>query len=87
VQSADQTQTDDFIKLQHNQTNGTIQAGNGAVAIISSGLLPAVLTADPCAGGNYPEGSLFYNDTSDYMCFCDGAGNDVQVHSPATACF
>jgi hypothetical protein len=45
-------------------------------------------TSDPCGDTtNYPEGLIFYNDTSDYYCFCDGAGADVQLHSPATACF
>lgn len=41
--------------------------------------------ADPCA--DKQEGYQFYNDTSDYMCMCNGSGDDVQVHSPATACF
>ena len=42
-------------------------------------------TADPC--GSKPEAYTFYNDTSDYFCFCNGSGADVQMHSPATACF
>lgn len=42
-------------------------------------------TSDPC--GTLTEGSIFYNDTSDYYCFCSGAGADLQIHSPATACF
>lgn len=46
------------------------------------------VTADPCGDlVNFPESRQFYNDTSDYYCFCDGAGVDVQMHSPATACF
>lgn len=46
------------------------------------------VTADPCGDAvAYPESTQFYNDTSDYFCFCDGAGADVQMHSPATACF
>jgi hypothetical protein len=48
------------------------------------GVRPAKVTADPC--GTFPEGTLFYNDTSNYFCYCDGT-NDVQMHSPATACF
>lgn len=43
------------------------------------------VTSDPC--GTYPEGAIFYNNTSDYYCFCNGAGDDVQMHSPGTACF
>ena len=42
-------------------------------------------TADPC--GTLGEGIQFYNDTSDYYCFCNGAGVDVKVHDPAAACF
>ena len=41
-------------------------------------------TSDPC--GTLAEGIMFYNDTSNYFCYCDGT-NDVQMHSPATACF
>jgi len=42
-------------------------------------------TADPCA--SKPEGYFFYNDASDYYCFCNGSGDDVKMHDPATACF
>jgi hypothetical protein len=46
------------------------------------------VTSDPCvASADYPEGAIFYNDTSDYYCFCDGIGADKQLHDPATACF
>ena len=48
-------------------------------------VLVSKVTGDPCASGE-PEGSIFYNDTSNYMCFCDGT-NDVQMHDPTTACF
>ena len=45
------------------------------------------VTADPCGDTtNYPESTIFYNDTSNYYCFCDGT-NDVQMHDPSTACF
>lgn len=47
-------------------------------------IFPESETADPCAGGN--ESGIFYNTTSNYLCYCDGT-NDVQVHDPATACF
>jgi hypothetical protein len=60
----------------------------GTTVVSNGGLKPNSLTADPCADtAAYPEGSQFYNNTSDYYCFCNGAGNDVQMHSPATACF
>jgi hypothetical protein len=32
------------------------------------------------------EGKTFYNDTGNYMCFCDGT-DWKQFHSPATDCF
>jgi hypothetical protein len=28
-----------------------------------------------------PEGFTFYNDTSDYYCFCNGSGEDVKMHA------
>jgi hypothetical protein len=52
---------------------------------VNGGILPAKVTADPC-GTNYPEGALFYNDTSNYFCYCDGT-NDVKMHDPSSACF
>jgi hypothetical protein len=58
------------------------------VQVGAVGLTPNSVTADPCASAtNYPEGSMFYNNTSDYMCFCGPANADLQVHSPATPCF
>lgn len=47
-------------------------------------LTSALTTSDPCS--SKPEGYVFYNDTSNYFCFCNGS-DDVQMHSPATACF
>ena len=40
--------------------------------------------SDPC--GSKPEGYVFYNDTSNYYCYCDGT-NDVLIHNPLLACF
>lgn len=67
---------------------------NGAVNVLSmetsqsgsfgGALTPSRLTADPC--GAYAEGSIFYNSTSNYMCYCDGT-NDVKMHDPTAACF
>jgi hypothetical protein len=56
---------------------------------VSSKIMGVIkLTSDPCLDStSYPEGYLFYNDTSDYYCFCDSIGTDVQLHSPTTACF
>jgi hypothetical protein len=60
-----------------------VEADGDVVA--TGGIQPGKFTADPCA--TLSEGSAFYNDTSDYFCFCTGAGADVQMHSPGTACF
>ena len=67
--------------------NGTIGGDSIEIQSVTASTFieGANLTSDPC--GTYPEGGLFYNDTSDYYCFCNGAGDDVQMHSPATACF
>jgi len=63
--------------------------GAGGLSTWTYKMSPAKDTADPCANGSgdLAEGDTFYNDTSDYLCFCDGAGDDKQAHSPATACF
>lgn len=59
----------------------------GGPSLATSGVRPSLVNADPCGDTDaYPEGSMFYNDTSNYFCFCDGT-NDVQMHDPATACF
>ena len=66
---------------------GQITADSGLLNV-SSGIAVRKVTADPCADTVlFPESTQFYNDTSDYYCFCDGAGADVQMHAPATACF
>jgi hypothetical protein len=59
-------------------------APTAALEVDGGGVFKKV-SADPCGTG-YPEGVLFYNDTSDYYCFCDGAGVDKKV-SDNGACF
>lgn len=41
-------------------------------------------TSDPC--GTLAEGTIFYNTTSNYMCYCNGT-NDVKMSDDTTACF
>lgn len=48
------------------------------------GVMMGLFVGDPC--GSLAEGSLFYNDTSDYMCFCNGAGADLKIDGGG-ACF
>lgn len=49
------------------------------------GILPDAVTADPCSGAGFPEGSIFYNTTDNVLCFCDGT-NDLKIVDGA-ACF
>ena len=71
-------------------TNGTIKwdgsdfwcRDNGVWVLCGT---PQKNTADPCSA--LPEGTLFYNDTSDYMCFCDSTTVGKQLQAPATNCF
>lgn len=63
-----------------NATNGT-----NTVRVDSfGGLIGAKVTADPC--GSMDEGAMFYNDTSNYYCYCNGT-NDVKMSDDTTACF
>lgn len=69
---------------------GTDKVGIGVLAPTSAldvngGIKPAKVTADPCGNG-YPEGTLFYNDVNNYMCYCNGS-NDIQLHNPLADCF
>lgn len=67
----------------------TDRIGIGTVSPISklevNGLIvPDKVTADPCTAGQ--EGALFYNDTSNYWCGCNGT-DDVKLTDNTTACF
>jgi hypothetical protein len=53
---------------------------------VNGGITPGKVVADPCASLGYQEGAIFYNDVSNYFCYCDGT-DDVQLHDPTTACF
>jgi hypothetical protein len=86
--SAQQTYTSTAGNLTLSATSGQVIVDTDLVNITNSGVKTAKLVADPCGDTtNYPEATIFYNDTSDYYCFCNGANADVQMHSPATACF
>ena len=41
-------------------------------------------TSDPC--GSLNNGTMFYNETSNYFCYCNGS-NDVKMSDDSTACF
>jgi hypothetical protein len=59
-------------------------ASTGVVVSVGN-LAPAKFTADPC--GTLIEGAIFYNDTSNYHCFCNNAGADIKMNDNSTACF
>ena len=50
----------------------------------TDGIILPKQTADPCTAAK--EGMVFYNDTSNYMCYCDGT-NDLKMNDNTTACF
>ena len=66
-----------------NSSDGTVLITSPIVEV-SAALKLEFVTSDPC--GTYPEGSIFYNDTSDVVCFCDGSGDDLKVVD-GSACF
>jgi hypothetical protein len=76
--------------LDHDGTdfvfNDSVKTGGTAPSTFSTGLVPNKVTSDPCAGGGYAEGAIFYNDTSNYWCGCDGT-NDVKLSDTTAACF
>ena len=73
-------------------TGGLIIYGNTGIGTYSplsklqvDGLImPKKATADPCTAGQ--EGGLFYNDTSNYWCGCNGT-DDVKLTDNTTSCF
>lgn len=47
-------------------------------------IVPKKATSDPCSAGK--EAGIFYNDTSNYWCGCNGT-DDVKLSDNTTACF
>lgn len=82
-------------------TTGNVTLGNAAAdettvtggLILSEILAVDKVTADPCPGyastygATKMEGTIFYNNTSDYMCYCDGSTDDIKMNDNTTACF
>jgi len=62
--------------------NNTIEIDSGGGSL--SGVTFEGITADPCA--TLGEGAIFYNTTSNYMCFCNGS-DDLKMNDNTTACF
>lgn len=71
--------------------NGKIGIGTtlpSALLTVDGGIKPVKATSDPCADtNNYAEWTMFYNDNSNYYCFCDATTTAKQMHAPATSCF
>lgn len=74
---------------QLNFTANTINTfsvtSSGTVANGVSYTILSKHTANGCSAAR--EGAIFYNDTANYMCYCDGTATAKQVHDPATSCF
>lgn len=70
------------INLSGGTGYGTGTEGN--IKVLVGGFIPKKVTADPCTA--MPEGSIFYNDTSNYLCYCNGSA-DVKMSDDTTACF
>jgi hypothetical protein len=79
--SGDHLWRDQTNEVWRTKSDGAPTSETDGSQILTGGLT----TSDPC--GASPEGYVFYNNTSDYYCFCNGAGDDVRVHAPASACF
>lgn len=75
------------IKQDATSTGDLIKASNGAseVFVIEDDGAFTPVTADPCAISG--AGAMFYNATSNYMCFCNGSGDDIKMNDNSTACF
>jgi len=67
-----------------NAVDGTILL-TAPIVDVSAALTLNFVVADPC--GTYPEGSIFYNDTGNFPCYCDQAGDDLKLTDNTTACF
>jgi len=80
------TANDEWISFEHDTTDGVINLGSGDLKIgnATSGIVPAFVTADPC--GTMQEGSIFYNSTGNFMCYCSASSADLKFVDDA-ACF
>lgn len=86
----DNTIVNDDIAASANIQSDKLNLGSigQLLALSSAGIRPAKVTSDPCGDTTlYPEGSIFYNDTSNYMCFCNGSGADKKISNESTDCF
>ena len=69
---------------------GTIESSNTiyVVGAGDSGVSFGSVTSDPCGGAPaFASGTIFYNGTSGYMCFCNNSDADIKMNDNSTACF
>jgi hypothetical protein len=59
-------------------------APNAKLEVDGLGVFQKRIT-DPCTVAQ--EGGIFYNTTSDYLCYCDGTLVAKRAHDPLTSCF
>lgn len=81
------SQTADALEILDSAGTTIFKVDNtGAVTFSSSVTLDAA-TEDPCTASPFGVGSVFWNTTSGYLCYCDGSSADLKVSDESTACF
>lgn len=81
-----QFQPEERMTILNNGSVGIDQPSPQAKLEVNGGIRPGIETADPCSTPQYPEGTMFYNDNDNIMCYCNDVGA-VQLHNPANTCF
>lgn len=76
--SGDVTATGTFTSTSSIVTSGPIR--NTGATIVDK------VTSDPCSTTGYAEGAMFYNDTGNFPCYCNGT-NDISFTNITTDCF
>ena len=82
----DADSTEPALEIVNDGTGHGIEADSSILAtglVVTSSIQAAPFQSDPCA--TMVAGSLFYNQTKNVMCFCDGS-DDLEVHDNS-ACF
>lgn len=85
---ADGTDWESVSTISYTQSGGLVLTNNNKPSTFQRGVVPSKVTADPCSDTTaYPEGSIFWNDTSNYFCFCNASNADIKTVDDTTACF
>jgi len=76
------------VVLSNNKSKVGIGTGTPTAKLtVEGGIKPIGTGFSPCTDTvNYPTGTMFYNSTSNYYCYCSGS-TAKQIHSPTTNCY